>query len=1110
MTNALGQLAGRQALLEGVGMRRGIGALMVLVVLSLATPLAEPAFADLPSWNLAEEFRVDAEAENPNRDSYGNPGVWSFMKAPNASQHNPSSYALLQHFYPDECGYQDIDIWGDVEAGGLERQGPSFALNHSGGTFTCVQGQAVPDGTIFTHPLQTVAGVVGWKSPISGNVAVTGGVSDDDARCGDGIRWSVDVGTTTTSTTLASGAFGNGGSQLFSAGTGGSSLGSVTVSKGSLIYFIVESGAASNFFCDLTGMDLKIDALELIPPDPPLLTGTDPASPANANSPKVIGDADSGSTVDVYASSDCSGDPVASADAETLASPGIPVAVADNSTTELSAIATDWTGLASECSNTLSFVEDSSAPSPPELSGTDPASKANDNNPEVQGSAPADSTIRLYITDDCSGPAGATGTSAQLSSPGITMQVADDTSIAIRATATDAAGNASDCSASIGYIEDSTAPAAPSLTSTDPVSPSSSNDAAVRGNAESGAFVRVYRGESCSGDPVGSSEATPDFSIQTSVTSDATTVFRASATDAAGNVSSCSDSISYVEDSTAPAAPTITDADPDSPANENNPKIKGTAEPGSTVRLYNGSCANSVVATGTAAEFASPGLAISVADNVGVAIFARATDAAGNLGPCSADPFVYAEDSTPPGPPTLGRTFPLSPANENNPVVWGTAPNNSTVRLYTTPDCSGAAVATGTATEFGFSGFRVEVADDATYVFRGTATDASGNTSICSAPLTYVEKSTVSAPTLTDTDPDSPANDNSPRVKGNAEPGSTVSLYTSADCSGTAVATGTADELASPGITINVADETTTTLSATATDTAGNTSNCSAPITYVEDSSPGNPCDGKQPTIIGTEAGETIIGTTNPDVIDAGGGSDMISGLGGADVICGGDGADTIAGGNGNDALIGGAQDDLLVGEGGNDRYVGNDGRDTVDFVSGPVSARIGGSATGEGSDTLAGVEDILGTPGGDHLRGDAGANRLDGGGGVDTLFTSPGADTFIGGQGSDIIDFSSRGALRIDLAEGTAKGDGTDQLRTIENVIGGSGPDLIIGNTESNRFDGRGGDDDLRGRGGSDKLFGEDGSDIMFGGTQIDLCDGGEPYGHDEAVGCETVRGVP
>jgi Bacterial Ig domain len=88
------------------------------------------------------------------------------------------------------------------------------------------------------------------------------------------------------------------------------------------------------------------------------------------------------------------------------------------------------------------------------------------------------------------------------------------------------------------------------------------------------------------------------------------------------------------------------------------------------------------------------------------------------------------------------------------------------------------------------------------------------------------------APQLTSTDPASPDSSGAPRVLGAAEAGSTVRVYASPDCAGTPLATGNATQLGSPGIAVQVAEGATATFSATATDAAGNTSACSAPISY--------------------------------------------------------------------------------------------------------------------------------------------------------------------------------------------------------------------------------------------------------------------------------------
>lgn len=118
---------------------------------------------------------------------------------------------------------------------------------------------------------------------------------------------------------------------------------------------------------------------------------------------------------------------------------------------------------------------------------------------------------------------------------------------------------------------------------------------------------------------------------------------------------------------------------------------------------------------------------------------------------------------------------------------------------------------------------------------------------------------------------------------------------------------------------------------------------------------------------------------------------------------------------------------------------------------------------TGDGDDTLSGT-------GADDI--------LDGGAGDDTLIASPGGgdDTYIGGEGNDTITFAaSDDNLTINLSEGTAfddggeNGIGHDTIIEIENVIGGSGNDIIIGDENANILQGGGGDDFIDGRGGMD-----------------------------------------
>jgi uncharacterized delta-60 repeat protein len=89
-------------------------------------------------------------------------------------------------------------------------------------------------------------------------------------------------------------------------------------------------------------------------------------------------------------------------------------------------------------------------------------------------------------------------------------------------------------------------------------------------------------------------------------------------------------------------------------------------------------------------------------------------------------------------------------------------------------------------------------------------------------------------PTLTGTNPASPANNNSPRILGSAEALSTVALYANATCTPPTVATGPAAGLLSPGFLVSVPDNSTTTFSATAANTSGTSACSTANVTYSE------------------------------------------------------------------------------------------------------------------------------------------------------------------------------------------------------------------------------------------------------------------------------------
>jgi hypothetical protein len=103
-------------------------------------------------------------------------------------------------------------------------------------------------------------------------------------------------------------------------------------------------------------------------------------------------------------------------------------------------------------------------------------------------------------------------------------------------------------------------------------------------------------------------------------------------------------------------------------------------------------------------------------------------------------------DVAPPPAPQLASTDPASPSSSGTPRIRGAAETGSTVRVYAGVGCTGTPVASGSAAELGSPGIRVAVAEGVAATFSATATDAAGNASACSAPISYTHSKKVAPP----------------------------------------------------------------------------------------------------------------------------------------------------------------------------------------------------------------------------------------------------------------------------------------------------------------------------------------------------------------------------
>jgi Ca2+-binding RTX toxin-like protein len=296
---------------------------------------------------------------------------------------------------------------------------------------------------------------------------------------------------------------------------------------------------------------------------------------------------------------------------------------------------------------------------------------------------------------------------------------------------------------------------------------------------------------------------------------------------------------------------------------------------------------------------------------------------------------------------------------------------------------------------------------------------------------------------------------------------------------------------------------------------------------------------------------DSVIGSSEADTIDGGEGDDFLVGGGGNDSLIGGAGydrvdyrsasaavlVDMVAGtaqgaATGNDTFtgieraIGSALGDTLIGsdanddfsgEGGDDSLVGGNGFDVVWFGRAPAPMVVdlaAGTATGEGADTLLGIEGAVGSRFADTLRGDDNQNYFRG----DADATVTGAADLIDGRGgTDEVDYrDDPGPVTINLhADVATDGRGfQDTLTSIEWARGSGFGDSIVGGIEDNRLRGGLGADTLRGGAGGDTLLGEDGNDNIAGNSGADSLNGGAgndtlTYGSMHPSDAPTIQGV-
>jgi Ca2+-binding RTX toxin-like protein len=307
---------------------------------------------------------------------------------------------------------------------------------------------------------------------------------------------------------------------------------------------------------------------------------------------------------------------------------------------------------------------------------------------------------------------------------------------------------------------------------------------------------------------------------------------------------------------------------------------------------------------------------------------------------------------------------------------------------------------------------------------------------------------------------------------------------------------------------------------------------------------------------LGLDGSANIDGTGNSldNFLFGNSGDNVLSGLGGVDDISGFEGADYLYGGSEGDELDGGADDDNLFGEEGDDTLIGGSEDDELDggtgadimaggtgddlYVvdnAGDVVTELNNQGTADlimssiglvlpayvenlwltGTANISGIGNLqanmlIGNAGNNALTGVTGADYLYGFGGNDVLWGGAGGDTIDGGEGIDTAVYTgSNEGVYVDMSinlyfGGHATGD---TLTSVENLIGSSYDDVLVGYTGTNVLTGAAGNDALFGAFDDDTLLGGKDDDTLTGGTGADVLNGGD--GTDTASYLTAAAGL-
>ncbi|KNC17650.1 hypothetical protein AC790_01395 [Pantoea sp. RIT-PI-b] len=527
----------------------------------------------------------------------------------------------------------------------------------------------------------------------------------------------------------------------------------------------------------------------------------------------------------------------------------------------LSITATDAAGNSST-PTTITFTVDTQAPAAAtELSLSDNSgnnsgnvpngSSTDDNTPTLSGRGEAGAVVSVYDGQTLLGTAvvGANG------SWSFTTPTLSNGSHSLTVTLTDAAGNVSPASPAYEVnVQAGIPPATTSFEITDDTgstlvqlsngASTHDNTPTLSGLATAGALITLYNGTTVLGSVVADSDGQWTFTPGT--LADGSYALHTSVTDTGGNVTQ-TPTISITIDTVAPAAAggiQLSDNDGSTlqpiasggATNTTTPVLSGTAEPGSTVTVRDGSTVLGTATVGSNGTWSFTSPTLTEGNH---SLTTTVTDAAGNVGPASS-PITFTVDTQAPagasnvvisdnvgsttGPITAGGT-----TDDSTPTLTGNGEANAIVKIYDGTTLIGS-VTVGTNGSWSFT---TPTLSNGSHSLSVTLTDAAGNVSPATTGVGFTVNAGVppTTSTLEITDDSgstlkvlpegSSTQDTTPTLSGLAAANAVVELYNGTTLLGSTVAGADGQWSFTPAA---LADGTYA-FHAVATDTSGNVTN---------------------------------------------------------------------------------------------------------------------------------------------------------------------------------------------------------------------------------------------------------------------------------------------